>query len=58
VQSAQLKTMLGDMAGSLELSTRALPLARTKDEVCQIRALSKIIFFCACRPKRFSTSRS
>ncbi|CAE7251106.1 unnamed protein product [Symbiodinium microadriaticum] len=36
VQFAQLKTMLGDMQGSLDLSVRALPLSRSRDEALEV----------------------
>jgi hypothetical protein len=36
VQLAQLKTMLGDMKGSLDLSVRALSLARSRDEAIEV----------------------
>lgn len=33
LQSAQLKTMFGDLQGAMDLAARALPLARSRDEV-------------------------
>jgi len=36
VHSAQLKTMMGDMKGSLGLSERALPLVRSRDEALEV----------------------
>ena len=45
MQLAQLKTMLGDMQGSLDLSLRALPLCRSRDEVRASSLRVTVLFY-------------